>query len=247
MVPTSDPSQILPPGSPSGRIRLSELFHSIQGEGSLTGKPSVFVRTTGCNLRCWFCDTPYTSWSPEGEFASLHELRWRILAYNCRHVVVTGGEPLLQPAVVPLVQDLRDAGLHVTIETAATLFRPVPASLFSISPKLANSTPPKQRSLKWRTRHELTRTNLGVVRDMLSTAETQFKFVIDHPSDVEEVHNYLEGLPEVRNDQVWLMPQAVDQQAYAEKKAWLEPLAQKHSFQFSPRLHIEQWGNIRGK
>ena len=229
--------------SPPGRIRLSELFHSIQGEGSLAGVPSVFVRTTGCNLRCWFCDTPYTSWNPEGSWTSVAELLERILAYNCEHVVITGGEPMLQPSVVPLVQSLRDIGRHVTIETAGTFFRPVPASLFSISPKLSNSTPPAERSPKWHDIHERSRINLDVVRRMLAYTDAQLKFVIDAPVDLDEVWQ----LPEVQTDQVWLMPQAIDQSAYAAKKSWLEPLAAQHGFHFSPRLHIEQWGNVRGK
>lgn len=231
----------------SGRIRLAEVFHSIQGEGSLTGTPSVFVRTTGCNLRCWFCDTPYTSWEPEGSQTSPQELLDKVLGYECTHVVVTGGEPLLQPSVVPLIRSLREVNKHVTIETAATVFRPVSPSLFSISPKLSNSTPPAGRSIKWRELHDRRRTNLETVRQMLATAETQLKFVIDIPQDLGEVLEYLDRLPEVRPEQVWLMPQTTDQASHAAKKAWLEPLAQRHGFQFSSRLHIEQWGNVRGK
>lgn len=231
----------------SKTIRLAEVFHSVQGEGSLLGTPSVFVRTTGCNLRCWFCDTPYTSWQPEGSQTPLGELLSRILAYDCQHIVITGGEPLLQPTVVPLIQSLQDAGKHVTVETAATLFRPTSASLFSISPKLSNSTPSIERSAKWREIHERLRTSLDVVRQMLTTAESQLKFVIDNPNDLPEVLEYLEQLPEVRADQVWLMPQTTDQESHAAKKEWLEPLAREHGFHFSPRLHIEQWGNVRGK
>ncbi|HEX6986214.1 MAG TPA: 7-carboxy-7-deazaguanine synthase QueE, partial [Planctomycetaceae bacterium] len=96
-------------------MRFSELFHSIQGEGGLAGTPSVFVRTSGCNLRCWFCDTPYTSWEPERTRVGWREILDRVLAIDCRHVVVTGGEPLLQPEVVPLTQGLREAGRHVTV------------------------------------------------------------------------------------------------------------------------------------
>jgi len=231
----------------AGKIRLSELFHSIQGEGSLIGTPSIFVRTTGCNLRCWFCDTPYTSWAAEGSQINLPILLRQILDYDCSHIVVTGGEPLLQPAVVPLIQSLRNAHKHVTIETAATLFRPAPASLFSISPKLANSTPPAERSPKWRELHERWRTNLDTVRRMLASADVQLKFVIDTPDDIAEVLTYLQALPEARPDQVWLMPQTTDQASHATKKTWLEPLAHQHGFHFSPRLHIEQWGNVRGK
>lgn len=233
--------------SASARIRLSELFHSIQGEGSLTGTPSVFVRTTGCNLRCWFCDTPYTSWSAEGRQIPVSDLLSQILAFNCRHIVVTGGEPLLQPAVLPLIRELRAAGKHVTVETAATVFRPVDANLFSISPKLSNSTPALERSRKWNVRHDQLRTNLPAVRSMLAAADCQLKFVVDQPADLPEVLDYLANFPEVRPEQVWLMPQTTDQTSHAEKQAWLKPLASQHGFHFSPRLHIELWGNVRGR
>ena len=78
-------------------MKISEIFYSIQGEGSLIGVPSVFVRTSGCNLRCTWCDTPYTSWQPEGQLLSVDEVISQVEAYKARHVVVTGGEPMIAP------------------------------------------------------------------------------------------------------------------------------------------------------
>src|SRR5262245_37086916 len=75
-------------------IKLAEIFASIQGEGRLMGVPSTFVRTTGCNLRCSFCDTPYTSWQPEGSFWEIEEILARVAELEPSHVVITGGEPL---------------------------------------------------------------------------------------------------------------------------------------------------------
>src|SRR5437870_11428898 len=104
-------------------MRIAEVFHSIQGEGRLTGVPSVFVRTSGCNLRCWFCDTPYTSWRPEGEQLAVDEIVRRVEAWEARHVVITGGEPLLHADHLgPLCAELHARGRHITIETAGTLF-----------------------------------------------------------------------------------------------------------------------------
>lgn len=122
-------------------MRIAEVFHSIQGEGRLVGVPSLFVRTSGCNLRCWFCDTPYTSWQPEGEQRTVDCLVEEIVEYGCEHVVLTGGEPMLNAELVPLTQRLAAAGHHITIETAGTLDLPVHSDLMSISPKLSNSTP----------------------------------------------------------------------------------------------------------
>ena len=123
-------------------VRIAEIFESVQGEGEFAGTPSVFVRTTGCNLRCWFCDTPYTSIRPEGFIRDWREVVRDVLRYDSRHVVLTGGEPLLQADLVPLAKALRSEGRIVTIETAGTVFRDVEADLMSISPKLASSTPP---------------------------------------------------------------------------------------------------------
>src|SRR5689334_3094147 len=141
-------------------MRLSELFYSIQGEGKLTGVPSVFVRTSGCNLRCSWCDTPYTSWKPEGEELSLDEILERVAGYPARHVVVTGGEPMIAPEIVPLTERLRARGLHITIETAGTVVAPVACDLMSISPKLANSTPEGP----WAAQHERLRIQPRVLR-----------------------------------------------------------------------------------
>src|SRR5207253_1434521 len=122
-------------------MKLSELFYSVQGEGKLMGVPSVFVRASGCNLRCTWCDTPYSSWQPEGEDVTVEEIVRRAREYPARHVVVTGGEPMIMPDIAALCSALKDAGLHITIETAATVFEPVAVDLASLSPKLANSTP----------------------------------------------------------------------------------------------------------
>src|SRR4051812_4133949 len=105
-------------GSP---VRIAEIFHSIQGEGSLTGVPSVFVRTSGCNLRCSWCDTPYASWHPEGEDLPVEAVLGRAQAFGARHYVLTGGEPMIARGIHELAAGLRAAGGHVTIETAGTV------------------------------------------------------------------------------------------------------------------------------
>ena len=232
-------------------MRIAELFHSIQGEGELAGLPTVFVRTTGCNLRCCFCDTPYTSWKPEGIQRDWREVLNDVLRCDCEQVDITGGEPLLQPDIVPLTRALKRAGRFVTIETAATVHRPVDADLMSISPKLANSTPSQSSrqpaSGKWVERHELLRDNLTVVRYLCDNYRYQIKFVIDCPEDIADVEGWLERCSFVERDRVWLMPQAITAAALAEKSSWLEDLASARGFRLSPRLHVERFGNARGK
>jgi 7-carboxy-7-deazaguanine synthase len=224
-------------------MRISEIFHSIQGEGAFAGTPTVFVRTTGCNLRCWFCDTPYTSWDPEGERRSWQSVLEAALAYDCEHVDVTGGEPLLQPEVVPLTRALREAGRFVTIETAGTVFRPVHADLISLSPKLLNSTPAGNGPAE---RHERLRDNPAVVARLLDEYPYQVKFVVDRPEDLSDIEAWLARFPTVPADRVWLMPQGVQADELRAKTEWLAVEAGRRGFKLSPRLHNELFGNLRG-
>jgi 7-carboxy-7-deazaguanine synthase len=223
-------------------LRIAELFYSIQGEGALIGVPSVFVRTSGCNLRCSWCDTPYTSWRPEGVDLTLDQILNEVRAHPARHVVVTGGEPMIQPEIVALTQRLRDARLHITIETAGTVFAPVVCDLMSISPKLANSTPSDPA---WSARHEQTRIQLEVLDELMSRYPYQLKFVIARPEDLDEMRELVAAFQDAR-DHVILMPEGTDRDTLAERGAWLAEICKEEGFRFSPRLHVELWGNQRG-
>lgn len=228
-------------------MRIAEIFHSIQGEGQFTGTPSVFVRTSGCNLRCWFCDTPYTSWKPEGPQVPWRGVLDRVLSFDCEHVVVTGGEPMLPRDLVPLTKALAEHQRFVTIETAGTVYRSVHADLMSISPKLGNSTPDAARGGRWRSRHDTLRQNLPVVERLIAEYPYQLKLVVDRLEDIPEIEAYLRRLPNAEPGHVWLMPQATTREQLAEQTAWLEPEARRLGFQFSSRRHIELFGNVRGK
>ncbi|HLN00062.1 MAG TPA: 7-carboxy-7-deazaguanine synthase QueE [Bryobacteraceae bacterium] len=219
---------------------IAEIFHSLQGEGSLIGVPSIFIRTSGCNLRCSWCDTPYTSWQPEGEKYSLDQILEQVAAYPARHAVVTGGEPMIASEIVPLTERLRARGLHVTIETAGTVFAPVACDLMSISPKLANSTP----TGSWATQHERLRFHPDVLRRLIESYEYQLKFVVAQPGDLDEIRRMLDRLPADRG-KVILMPEGIEPSILRERGAWLAELAKREGFRFSPRLHIELWGNRR--
>ncbi len=224
-------------------MRICELFQSIQGEGAYAGTTSVFVRTTGCNLRCWFCDTSYSSWEPEGLQESWQDVLQKVLAHDCEHVVVTGGEPLLQRDVVPFTRSLRDAGRFVTIETAGTVYRPVHADLMSISPKRPNSTP---RGSRWEYRHEQRRENTEVLQRLIREYPHQLKYVIDNSEDLTDVEEQLRQLPDSDRAHVFLMPQATDQETLQKKMEWLEGEANRRGLRVSPRLHVELFGNARG-
>ena len=227
-------------------MRIAEIYRSIQGEGLLTGTESVFVRASGCNLRCWYCDTPFTSWTPEGDDLSVDEVTSRVLDLDCRHVVLTGGEPMLFAELIPLSAALQAAGRHITIETAGTLYLPVVCDLMSISPKLANSTPTEEVAGKWRARHERVRHAPEVIRRLLGEYSYQLKFVVDTLDDTDEVERYLADFLEIDRSLVMLMPQGTDVATLASHAEWLEPYCQEHGLCYCPRKHIEWFGFARG-
>ena len=227
-------------------MKIAEIYKSVQGEGFLTGTESVFIRTSGCNLRCWFCDTPHTSWRPRGTDLAVEEILARVGEWDCRCVVITGGEPILFSELIPLTEALSRLGRHITIETAGTLHLPVSCDLMSISPKLANSTPPPDRDARWSRRHERTRHAPEVVRRLLAEYEYQLKFVIDTREDCREVERYIAAFPEIRRERVLLMPQGTDYQELARKTTWLDPYCREHDFGFCPRKQIEWFGLVPG-
>jgi 7-carboxy-7-deazaguanine synthase len=228
------------------RLLLSERFVSVQGEGSLTGVPSLFIRTSGCNLRCRFCDTPYTSWEPEGSWTELAELIDFARAHpQVRHAVVTGGEPLIAKGVEELVGALKAEGLHVTIETAATVFLPLPVDLWSLSPKLANSTPGEDHPV-WARKHEALRYQPEVLRQFLAHGpRVQLKIVVGAPADLDEVERIVAdvGAPP---DLVMLMPEGTSVAAMDAVAAWLVPACIARGWRYCDRLHIRLFGHTPG-
>jgi 7-carboxy-7-deazaguanine synthase len=226
-------------------MRIAEIYTSIQGEGFLTGTPSVFVRTSGCNLRCTYCDTPFASWRPEGDDLSVEEVVAKTMALAPRHTVLTGGEPMLFAELAPLCERLHELGRHVTIETAGTLYLPLACDLMSISPKLSNSYP-AHASARWRARHEQTRHAPRVIRRLAADYPYQFKFVCGQPSDAHEVLAYLAEFPEVDRERVMLMPQGTTPAELKRVGRWLRPFCVKHALTFCPRRHIEWFGLVRG-
>lgn len=227
-------------------MRIAEIYKSIQGEGLLTGTESVFVRTSGCNLRCWFCDTPYTSWNPEGIDLSVEEIVGAVESHDCRHVVLTGGEPMLFSELIPLCAQLHDRSKHITIETAGTLYLPLQCDLMSISPKLSNSAPSSDDYPKWHLRHEHTRHQPDVIHRLIKEHDYQLKFIVDKREDCDEIGQYLQQFPEVTNDRVLFMPQGVDMKTLDATGVWLEPYCNEHRFHFCPRKQIEWFGMTRG-
>ncbi len=227
-------------------MRIAEIYKSTQGEGLLTGTPSVFVRTSGCNLRCWYCDTPFASWRPEGIDLGVDEVLAQVDEWDCPHVVLTGGEPMLFAELIPLCKALRSGGRHVTIETAGTLYLPIECDLMSISPKFASSAPDRQTNHRWHHRHNETRFRPEVVARLIDQHVYQLKFVIDIREDLAELDAFLASLAGVDAGRVLLMPQGVEHQELEHTARWLRPYCQQHGYVFCPRKQIEWFGALRG-
>jgi 7-carboxy-7-deazaguanine synthase len=234
------------PGWSAATVSISETFTSRQGEGKLTGTPSVFLRTNGCNLRCWFCDTPYASWNPSGELRTVGSLLRQCLDSGLRHVVLTGGEPLMQKSAMAIAEAVMDAGLHLTIETAGTIDKPIACDLLSISPKLAGSAPDAVEHPRWHERHDKRRLPLGVMRRLIAAAQdVQVKFVVCDASQFAEINACVADLS-VAADDVFIMPEGTSVAALDAAADWLAPWVRSSGYRYCDRMQIRWYGNRRG-
>jgi 7-carboxy-7-deazaguanine synthase len=225
-------------------MKIAEIFYSIQGEGMLAGVPSVFVRLSGCNLRCKWCDTPYASWEPEGDDLMLGAILADIRRDWPTHAVITGGEPMIAPIEL-LTQRLKEQGMHITIETAGTVYAPVVCDLMSISPKLANSTPHRRDGGKWAAQHDRLRYQPEVLKQLMKEYDYQLKFVVSAPEDLDEIKTILEDTNADRS-RVMLMAEGTTVETIYERASWLVEVCKRERLRYSPRLHIDLWGDKRG-
>ncbi len=232
-------------------VRISERFDSIQGEGKLTGVPSAFIRASGCNLRCTWCDTPYASWHPEGGDESVDDIATWVASIGRRHVVFTGGEPVIQPQAADLCDRLVADGCHVTLETAGTVFKPLAIDLLSLSPKLANSTPWQREDGRFARIHEEHRLNIDAMNGLIAHTrdrggDVQVKFVLAAESDLAEVQAVIDQLDHVAREDVLLMPEGTDAATLDSRSGWLAELCKQTGYRFCPRLHVYLYGDTRG-
>jgi 7-carboxy-7-deazaguanine synthase len=230
-------------------LPIAETFFSVQGEGKLTGMPSFFVRLSGCNLRCKWCDTPYASWKPEGQLREIASLVNDAIATGARHVVITGGEPFIFKRLYDLCDAFAKARMHITIETAGTVFEPVACDLVSISPKLANSTPwddPRDPDASWARRHEERRINLPALNALLARySDKQIKFVVQSEGDIAEIDGLLSRLSNWQREDVLLMPEGIVAPS-PEVRRWVAEICMRRGWRYCTRLHIDIFGNKRG-
>ena len=226
-------------------MKINEIFYSLQGEGRLAGVPSVFIRLAGCPLRCQWCDTKY-AWSDDaGKAYTIDKLIGEISPFPTEHVVVTGGEPMVDPEVPVLINALAKKDMHITVETSGIEYLPsLPCNLMSISPKMSNSTPSDPEHAK---HHEKNRFDAAVLQELIDNYEYQLKFVVDKPEDLDEIADCMGQLDNLNPYNVFLMPQATNKDEYLTKSQMVAAVCKQTGFAMSPRLQVMLWDNQRGK
>ena len=229
---------------------ISEIFYSIQGEGELTGIPSVFIRTSGCNLRCRWCDTPYASWNPEGDNMNCGKIIEEVKKYPTKHIVLTGGEPMIQKEAHYLCRELKHAGYHITIETAGTIApEGIACDLASISPKMWNSVPdPEQFGKLWVARHERRSGNWAVIHEWMANYPFQLKFVLStqqNASNLKAMFRLDEKLKQIPSEKILIMPEGITPEELKGRQKWVVDFCKDNGYRYCSRLHIDLFGNTR--
>ena len=163
---------------------------------------------------------------------------------DINHVVITGGEPMLFDAIVPLAQTCRQLGKTITIETAGTIFRQVECDLMSISPKLHNSIPTEHP--EWADRHDALRLNIPVLQQLTATYSHQLKFVVSTPEDIPEVEDLLAQIGEIEPSNVFLMPEGRNSEKLWTAARTLVPEVLRRNWRLAPRLQIDLFGDTKG-
>jgi 7-carboxy-7-deazaguanine synthase len=178
---------------------------------------------------------------------SVEEILKKLTEWNCDHVVLTGGEPMIAPDLPELATVLKTQKKHITIETAGTILpNVISCDLASLSPKLSNSTPSTERDPAWAKKHEATRLQPEVISEWIRRYPFQLKFVVSSENDLAEIKDLLSRLPPVPLHQILLMPEGIDVKTLATRSPWLIEICKREGFRFCPRLHIELFGHTRG-
>jgi 7-carboxy-7-deazaguanine synthase len=168
--------------------------------------------------------------------------------HRCRHVVITGGEPMIAPGIHDLCSLLSARGHHITIETAGTVSpNNIACDLASLSPKLQNATPlPGEISEAWILRHDETRHAPEIVREWLGNYTYQLKFVLTGESDLPEIEELLIGYGNVLPEDVLLMAEGITSETLGARSLLISDICRRKGFRYSPRLHIDLFGNTKG-
>ena len=226
-------------------MKISEIFESIQGEGNNAGKSAVFLRTAECNLKCVWCDTKYTwdwknyDYSKEVNEMSIKEVRQSLEQFRIRHLVITGGEPLMQQDDLAELLTFLKPEFYVEVETNGTILPNNALSTlvdqWNVSPKTKNSGNPL----------EMCESN-ECYTFFSKKKNCYFKYVVESEDDLIEINQFISKYS-LKKDRVLLMTQAITKEEILAKENNVFTISKKNSLGFSPRLHVMKWGSQRGK
>ena len=223
-------------------MRVNETFYSLQGEGTLVGTPSVFIRLVGCPLHCRWCDTRYAWDFDAGEDLEPAQIVDRVSRWPCRFIVLTGGEPMVGPdlaaraGLADLTHRLHAMGKHIAIETSGILFIPdLACDLMSVSPKLSTQCLGLPES-----------DVVETLRQLMRAYPYQLKFVVESPEDMDGIQSMLRELGPTETERVMLMPQAATAEELHARSAMVAELCKQTGLRFGQRLHLQLWGPKRG-
>ncbi len=232
-------------------VLIYEIYETLQGEGKYAGHPCIFIRTSGCNLRCIWCDTPHTSWRPTGTKRSVDDIldetsKWQ----DVEHVVISGGEPMLQTDLLPLVQRLKERNHFITIETAGTIFHDIRPDFYSISPKLEHARPGQgpeavegeDRQLRI---HDRNNRHDPLHDFVAAAADMQIKFVVQGEQDLQQILQLIKTY-RLPREEIYLMPEGTDDETLHARGLVVAEICRREGFSFTGRMHIELWGHRRG-
>ena len=226
-------------------MRISEIFESVQGEGTNAGKESIFIRTASCNLKCSWCDTKYTwdwdnfDYNSEVHDMTIDEIIQKLKNFTAKNIVITGGEPLIQQDELILLLSSLPKKFFIEIETNGTILpldRLIPLiDQWNVSPKTSNSN------------NLIEQCEIGnCYKFFKNHTKTFFKFVVESKSDILEISNIIEKY-ELDKSKILLMPQALTKNDLISKESLIQTLCEKNNFRYSSRLHVMKWGNVRGR
>jgi len=226
-------------------VSVAEMFYSIQGEGKTMGVPAVFLRTQYCNLLCEWCDTidvwrKGITYSPSTIYQTWQKKGWwKHLKHRDAHLVLTGGEPMLQQNNLTKLLNYLPISPFVEVETNGTIkpnseFNTL-VDQYNVSPKLENSKMSEHRRYKE-----------DILRYFVDTEKANFKFVVDKENDLEEILKDFVQIFEIENDRIYLMPEATSKEELVEKRQWLAEICKDYGMNYSDRLQLLIWDKVVG-
>jgi len=241
------------------KIPVCEIYPCLQGEAKYAGIPHILIRTMGCRCKCKFCDSWFTSWSPEKSMGTTYDSIDNLINKHLQisYAMITGGAPTIHPTVIQTIYRMFKEYSYkiVTLETEGSSFVPKCADFISLSPKFSNSTPVEgdvyhflKRAVKRSEveQHEKNRKNYVAMKQYMEEyADYQIKPVISSIMDFEELRQ-LQDILKFPSDKVYCMPEGMTNEELQQKRVWLANICIQEGYNYTDRLHTIIYGPKRG-